>query len=96
MTKIDFLVLDKTSGTYKRDGQDKAYFRVKIVIIGCSDNPALVGQVLNKYVDKEVWDSYIPCPNQIVSASVDLKAENEPRYADVHLSIKLPILTKGK
>lgn len=96
MTKIDFLVLDKTSGTFKRNGLDNAYYRVKIVIIGCADNSALVGQVINKFVDKEVWDSYVPCPNQIVSASVDFKAENEPRYADIYLSLKLPVLTKGK
>lgn len=84
---IGVLVLGKDSGYSQKKGTD--WYSLKYVITVAPESPILVGQVLNKFVEKELFDSTEVDPGKTIELDVTLRNAYNPQYADIHLNVDI-------
>lgn len=85
--KVGVLVIGKETGHNDRKNSD--WYRVKIVVTVSPESPVLVGQVIDKFVDKSFYDDVEVDPTSLIELDVGLRNAYNPQYADLHLTVDL-------
>lgn len=85
--KVGVLIIGKETGHNDRKGTD--WYRVKFVVTISPESPVLIGQVIDKFVEREFYDSVVVDATSMVELDVALRSAYNPQYADLHLSVDI-------